>query len=182
MPPVSFKSVFIAVVLGTAIVVAALLINARRPAVETAQPSADLVRAAGKCAECHERETSAIVHQYERSRHAQKGVSCLDCHKPADGQQSMEHRGFTLAKSLTAKNCAQCHSTEYEQFARSRHAGPSWASVRGAADFSPEQLALGERFHPGWIQRAAHPVGVMEGEAAVSGGCDSCHSIGKPNA
>lgn len=182
MPSVSFKSVFIAVFLGTAIVVAALLVNNRRPAVETAQPTADLVRASGKCAECHARETSAIVHQFERSKHAAKGVTCLDCHKPAEGQQSMDHRGFTLAKGLTSKNCAQCHATEYEQFARSRHAGPSWAAVRGTSGFTPEQIEFGERFHPGWIKRPEHPVGTMEGEAAMVGGCDACHSVGKPNA
>ncbi|MFY0581216.1 multiheme c-type cytochrome [Cystobacter fuscus] len=182
MPSVSFKSVFIAVLLGTAIIVAALLVNSRRPSVETAQPSADLVRATGKCAECHARETSAVVHQFERSRHAERGVNCLDCHKPVEGQQPMEHRGFTLARSLTAKNCAQCHATEYEQYERSRHAGPSWAAVRGTQGFSPEQIALGERFHPGWIKRPAHPVGVLEGEAATIGGCDACHDIGKPNA
>ncbi|MBF5045384.1 MULTISPECIES: multiheme c-type cytochrome [Myxococcaceae] len=182
MPAVSFKSVFIAVVLGTAIVVAALLINAKRPPVETAQPSAELVRATGKCAECHRRETSAVVHQFERSQHAVKGINCLDCHKPAEGQEAMEHRGFTLAKHLTAKNCAQCHTTEYEQFARSRHAGPSWAAVRGTEGFSPEQIALGEKFHPGWIKRPTHPVGVAEGESAMAGGCDACHAIGKPNA
>ncbi len=145
MPPVSFKSVFIAVVLGTAIIVAALLINARRPAVETAQPSADLVRAAGKCAECHRRETSAIVDQYERSKHAVKGVNCLDCHRPAPGQEGMDHRGFQIAKTLTAKNCAQCHAGEYDQFTRSRHAAPSWAAVNGPNDFTPDQLALGEK-------------------------------------
>lgn len=177
-----FKSIIIAVVLGTAIVVAALVLNSRRPAVERNQPSAELVRATGKCAECHARETSAIVHEFETSRHAQKGVTCLDCHRPAEGQPPLDHRGFVIAKGLTAKNCAQCHATEYEQFARSRHAGPAWAAIGGAADFSPEQKALGERYHPGWIDRSANPVGAAEGEAAVIGGCNSCHSIGRPNA
>ncbi|MDF2696833.1 MAG: Hydroxylamine oxidoreductase, partial [Labilithrix sp.] len=162
----SFRSIFITVVIGTALVVGAFLINQRRPAVERSQPTPALVLATGKCAECHRRETSAIIDQYERSRHAEKGVNCLDCHKPQDGQPSMEHRGFTIAKSLTAKNCAQCHATEYEQFARSRHAAPAWASVNGAKDMSPEQRALGEKYHPTWVDRPPMAIGVLEGQSA----------------
>lgn len=176
-----FRSVVVAVVLGTALVVAAFLIHRRRPAVERNQPTPALVLATGKCAECHRRETSAVLAQYERSKHATKGVNCLDCHRPLDGQASMEHRGFTIAKALTAKNCAQCHTTEYEQFARSRHAAPSWAAVNGAKDMSPEQRALGERHHPGWVERPPMAIGALEGPAAVTNGCNACHAIGKPN-
>lgn len=178
----SFRAVFIAVVVGTALVVAAFLVNQRRPAVERHQPTAAAVTATGKCAECHRHETSAIVHQFESSKHAAKGVSCLDCHKPAEGQVSADHRGFTISKSLTAKNCAGCHATEYEQFARSRHAAPSWASVNGSKDMSPEQRALGERYHPGWVDRAPMSIGMLEGPAALTSGCNACHAIGKPNA
>jgi hypothetical protein len=179
---VSFRSIFIAVVIGTALVLAAFLINQRRPAVERNQPTAALVSATGKCAECHRRETSAIIDQFERSKHAAKGVTCLDCHHAAEGQPTMEHRGFTIAKSLTAKNCAQCHATEYDQFARSRHAAPAWASVNGAKDMSPEQRALGERHHPGWVDRAPMSIGALEGPSALESGCNTCHAIGKPNA
>ena len=66
----TFRSVFVAVFLGVALILAAMLFNARRPAVETDQPGADFVRATGKCAACHRHETSAVVHQYERSRHS----------------------------------------------------------------------------------------------------------------
>lgn len=177
----AFRSVFIAVFLGTALIVAALLINARRPSRERDQPSPALVAATGKCAECHRKATPAVVVQFERSHHAQKGVNCLDCHKPAAGQESLSHNGFTIARRLTAKNCAECHAREYEQFARSRHAGPSWAAVNGAKDFSKEQLELGERFHPGTINRPPMAIGAAEGAAAVVSGCNACHAVGKPN-
>ncbi len=177
-----FRSVLIAVVLGTALVVAAFLVNRQRPAVERSQPTAALVEATGKCAECHRRETSAIIAQYERSKHAQKGINCLECHRPLDGQPSMEHRGFTIAKELTAKNCAQCHATEYDQFARSRHAAPSWAAVNGAKDMTPEQVALGEQYHKGWVNRPPMTIGMLEGPSALTSGCNACHAIGKPNA
>ena len=59
----SFKSIFISVFLGTALIVTALIFNAKRPSTETSQPSPDFVRATGKCATCHRRETSSIIHQ-----------------------------------------------------------------------------------------------------------------------
>jgi hypothetical protein len=178
----SFKSVFIAVFLGTALIVAAMLVHGRRPSIERSQPTAALVEATGKCAECHRRETSAIVHQFERSKHAAKGVNCLDCHRPAEGQASVDHRGFVIAKALTSKNCAQCHATEYEQFARSRHAGPSWAAIHGSKGFSPAQIEAGERWHKGWIERPPMSIGELEGGAAIVSGCDACHAVGRPNA
>lgn len=94
----------------------------------------------------------------------------------------MEHRGFTIAKSLTAKNCAQCHATEYEQLARSRHAAPSWAAVNGAKDMTPEQRDLGERYHKGSVDRPPMTIGPLERPAALASGCNACRAIGKPNA
>jgi len=90
----SFTGVFIAVVIAAAIVVAAFILNSRRPRVEVEQPSPANIRASGKCAECHSRETPAIVHEYEMSKHGDK-------------QEKFDHRGFVLAKSLTAGNCAR---------------------------------------------------------------------------
>jgi hypothetical protein len=177
-----YRTVFAAVALGTALIVAALLVNARRPRSDREQPSPALVEATGKCAECHRHETPAIIDQYERSKHAIKGVNCLDCHRPAPGQQSVDHNGFTIAKQLTSKSCAACHATEYDQFARSRHAGPAWAAVNGPRDFSSEQLAAGEKWHPGWVNRPGNPIGPIEGPAALSSGCNACHAVGRPNA
>lgn len=177
----SFRGVFIAVVLGTALVVAAFMINARRPPSEVAHPTAALVRATGKCAECHRRETSAVVHEFEMSRHNASGINCLECHRVVEGQESLEHRGFTIAKTVTAANCKQCHETEYQQFLRSRHAAPAWASVAGAGDFSPQQIAFSEQFHKGAVNRKAMAITEMEGPLAVSKGCYKCHEVGRPN-
>lgn len=173
---------FIAVFLGTCLIVVALIFNANRPATDTNQPSPDFVRATGKCATCHRRETSAVVHQFERSEHAKHGVSCLDCHRVLDGQAQQAHRGFTIAKNLTAKNCSECHSTEYTQFLRSRHAAPAWAAVSGARDFTAEQIAFAEKYHKGAVARPANRLAIAEGESAINVGCLGCHDIGKPNA
>lgn len=177
----SFKTVFIAVFLGTSLIVIALIFNANRPTTDTSQPSPDFVRATGKCATCHRRETSAVVHQFERSEHAKHGVSCLDCHRGVDGQEQQAHRGFTIAKHLTSKNCSECHSTEYTQFLRSRHAAPAWAAVSGARDFTAEQIAFAEKYHEGAVNRPANPLAIAEGESAINVGCLGCHDIGKPN-
>ena len=177
-----FKLVFAAVALGLALVVGALLVDRARPRSGIDQPSPVLVEASGKCAECHRHGTPAIIDQYERSKHAAQGVNCLDCHRAIDGQPAQDHNGFTIAKTLTAKNCAQCHAGEYDQFTRSRHAGPAWAAVNGTAGFSAAQIASGERWHPGWVNRPANDIATLEGNAATASGCNACHAIGKPNA
>jgi hydroxylamine dehydrogenase len=177
----SFRSVFIAISISFALVLAAFLINRARPRVETEQPRADYVRASGKCAECHARTQYSIVHEYEMSKHAQKGINCLDCHQPADGQKGKEHNGFTVVSSLTAGNCRRCHEDIYQQFLRSRHAAVSWAAVRGDKAFTTEQVKFAETYQPGGVKRPPHPFTTLEGPSAMTSGCEQCHSIGKPN-
>ncbi len=177
----SFRSVFVAVVIGTALLVGAFMINWYRPRVVTEQPTADLIRASGKCAECHANLQYSVVHEYELSRHAKKGVNCLECHQPAHGQDPVDHHGFTIAKGLTAANCRSCHEPVYQQFLRSRHAGPSWAAVYGKEPFTADQVQFWEQFHPGSMDRPANPLVGLEGSSAAVSGCASCHAVGKPN-
>jgi hydroxylamine dehydrogenase len=177
----SFRNVFIAVVIGAALLVAAFMINQYRPPVVTEQPTASFVRASGKCAECHSNQQYSLVHEYELSAHARKGINCLDCHRPAERQSSTEHHGFVIATHLTAANCRSCHEAVYGQFLRSRHAAPSWAAVYGEKGLTTDQVAYSERFHPGGTKRAANPLVALEGQPAVAGGCASCHAVGRPN-
>lgn len=178
---VTFKNIFFAIFLGSAMIVAAFVVNNKRPEGEVTLRSAAEVRATGKCAECHRRETSAVVHQFETSRHAAINVSCFSCHAPQEGQQTKTHSGFTLTAKVTAKNCAQCHATEYDQFLKSRHAAPAWAAVTGAEGFSDEQIAFAEKYHPGTIERAPNALAIAEGDGVLTNGCQGCHSVGKPN-
>src|SRR5262245_8078573 len=177
----SFRPVFIAVVVAFALIVSAFLLNRARPRVETEQPSADFVRASGKCAECHTQQQYSIVHEYEMSVHAQKGVNCLDCHQPATGQAQKDHHGFTVSTTLTAGNCRSCHDSIYQEFLRSRHAAPSWAAVYGQEGLKPEQVASSEQYQPGGTRRPAHPLTLVEGASATTSGCSQCHSVGRPN-
>jgi hydroxylamine dehydrogenase len=177
----SFRGVFIAVFLGTALIISAFMINARRPRIETDQPGAAFVRATGKCAECHRRETSSIVHEYEMSRHSTSGVSCLDCHQAVKGQEPVAHRGFTISTKVTAASCSQCHRDEYQQYLRSRHAAPAWAAVAGKQEFTAAQVAFSETYHKGAVDRPPHPLIAQEGAAASVKGCQKCHDVGQPN-
>ena len=178
----SFRPVFIAVVIAFGLIVAAFLINRARPKTETGGPSSEFVRASGKCAECHSRTQYSIVHEYEMSRHAQKGVNCLDCHQAAAGQDKKDHHGFVIASvRLTAGNCRSCHEQIYQQFLHSRHAATSWAAIYGEKGLTPEQVSFSETYQPCGTKRPPHPFTQLEGPSAMISGCEQCHSIGKPN-
>jgi hypothetical protein len=178
----NFRAVFIAITIATAMIVAAYLVNSRRPRVIVEQPSAAFVRASGKCAECHLNTQYSIVHEFEMSAHARKGINCLDCHQVAPGQGGTNHNGFVINMGVTPANCRTCHEAIYQQFLRSRHAASSWAAVSGDKDFTAEQVAFAEQFQPGGIKRPANALVALEGTAATKSGCVSCHSVGRPNA
>jgi len=116
----SFRSVFIALTIGFALILGAFLVQRARPRVETDQPNADFVKATGKCAECHSRQQYSIVHEYAMSKHAAKSVNCLDCHQPQKGQDAdrQDHNGFVITARITPANCRTCHEQIYEDFAR----------------------------------------------------------------
>ena len=46
---------------------------------------------------------------------------------------------------------------------------------------SPEQIAFGERQHPGAVDRPANALAGLEGAAATETGCLGCHEIGRPH-
>ncbi len=178
----NFRFVFIALTIAGALIVGAFALNSRRPAAVLDQPTASLVRASGKCAECHSNQQYSIVHEYELSKHAEKHVNCLECHSAAKGQESKPHHGFEINTKVTAANCRSCHESIYQQFLRSRHAAPSWAAVFGGEPFTAEQVAFSEQFHPKSVKRSANALAMLEGKSAIQSGCVSCHSVGKPNA
>lgn len=75
------------------------------------------------CIDCHRSTSPALVMEWERSRHAQAGIGCLDCHSANEGDvDAWMHRGARIATLVTPKDCAQCHETEAVEFSRSHHA------------------------------------------------------------
>ena len=123
-----------------------------------------------------------MIHEFEMSRHNEKGVNCLDCHQPSKGQEPLDHKGFTITKKLSSANCQGCHPQQYDQYLKSRHAAPAWAAVTGPDDFTAEQIAFSEAIHKGAVDRPANALAGVEGVAAVNKGCRQCHDVGKPNA
>lgn len=177
-----FRPVFIAIVIAFALILGAFLIQRARPRVELDQPNAAFVRATGKCAECHSRMQYSVVHEFEMSKHGANGVTCLDCHQPAQAQQKKEHNGFIITTQMTAGNCRSCHDQIYQEFLRSRHAAPAWSAVFGEKGLSPEQVAFSEQYNPGHVKRPANALAQVEGPTPISAGCVQCHSVGRPNA
>ena len=140
-----FRPVFIAIVIAFALILGAF------------------VRATGKCAECHSRMQYSVVHEFEMSKHGANGVTCLDCHQPAQAQQKKEHNGFIITTQMTAGNCRSCHDQIYQEFLRSRHAAPAWSAVFGEKGLSPEQVAFSEQYNPGHVKRPANALAQVEG-------------------
>lgn len=178
-----FRNIFVALIIAFGLIVSAFLVQRARPRIEVDQPNVAFVKATGKCAECHARQQYSIVHEYEMSKHAAQGVSCLDCHQPQQGQDKdkLNHEGFVITAHLTPANCKSCHAQIYQEFVRSRHAAPSWAAVFGAEGLTAEQADFAEKLHPGYVKRPANALVKLEGATSVAGGCAQCHSIGKPH-
>lgn len=82
------------------------------------------VRAAGdECADCHRKQSAALVMQWEGSRHAELGLGCIACHQAEEGEpDAWKHHGAWISALVTPKDCSRCHGSEHDQFTRSHHA------------------------------------------------------------
>ena len=75
------------------------------------------------CADCHRKNSPALVMEWERSVHFQRSVGCLDCHASGKGKPgAWLHEGFFVSVLVTPKDCSQCHEEEFKEFSRSHHA------------------------------------------------------------
>lgn len=144
---------------------------------------------ADRCAACHKRVTPDIVEQYSKSTMARSGVSCTDCHVvDKSNPMGKDHQGFFITSAPTPRQCANCHPAETKQFDHSRHGAPAWIALSGLSDFSSEQKKLIEeipevnRDANGIITATRNSLFDIEGPSVTPAACQSCHSIGKPNA
>ncbi len=176
------KILAFAAVLTAVILVGVNFVYQKRPAVQTSRLSPEEVSGSGRCIECHARETGAITVQFEDSKHAKVGVTCLDCHKPLPKQDKLEHHGFEVVHEVTAGNCQGCHSTQYKEMMRSRHGAPAFAAVMGGEVFKGLRDAEPAfQFHKAAMNRGPNKLAILEGTGTRDTGCISCHSIGQPN-
>ena len=103
------------IVVGLAIAISAF------PAAFAAE---DLDAAARQCVNCHTKNSPAIVADWEASRHAEVGVSCLDCHVVSEdspmGTAHPRSEGKVTAL-VPASVCGSCHAQQVEEFNASGH-------------------------------------------------------------
>jgi predicted CxxxxCH...CXXCH cytochrome family protein len=114
--------------------------------------------AAEDCVECHRQQSAALVMEWERSLHAAEGVSCIDCHGAAAGENdAWRHEGEWVSTLVTPKDCGVCHQDQVEQFSVSHHA-------RGGEILASLDNILAERV-----------AGMPGNNADAVNGCWQCH-------
>jgi ssDNA-binding Zn-finger/Zn-ribbon topoisomerase 1 len=125
------------------------------------KPFKHLSKESATCASCHRNEHRSIYQQWGRSKHFGANVGCYECHKAdASDPDAIRHKGFQIAVIVSPKDCAQCHSTEVEQFSKSHHAKA--AEILGSLD-----NVLAEVVEGAMVFHGQSPVAVN--------GCWQCH-------
>jgi len=110
--------------------------------------------AGDRCLACHKEKTPGLFGQWNGSKHAAGGVTCLECHQAAQTDaDAFMHEGTLVATLVTPKDCAGCHPDEAAQVQASYHAT--------AGEILESQDAY-----------LAHVAG---GEPAAITGCENCH-------
>ena len=75
------------------------------------------------CVDCHTKDSPALVMEWEISSHARVGIGCIECHSANEGDiDGWMHEGALISALVTPKDCAECHTKEYEEFSSSHHA------------------------------------------------------------
>jgi len=87
----------------------------------------------GDCLACHQKETRGIFLAWVNSKHAQKGVDCITCHKTT--------RRLKPKNRPSNPRCVEVHSARYDQFQQGRHS-VSWDRIKGHPQYQalPEPL------------------------------------------
>jgi hypothetical protein len=143
-----------------------------------------------RCAACHQRVTPGIVDQWAESVHARRGVTCRSCHVvDEDNPLGQPHVGRQVASIVTPRVCGECHANAVQEFARSGHSLPAWASLTGTRDFedNPTLMALWNRWGDESllaerrILQTRTSLHDIEGPEITALACAQCHAIGRPN-
>ncbi len=102
--------------------------RAPQPTVAAAPHAQGLTPEAKACIDCHAKETPGIVNDWDHSKHAQAGVTCLDCHETTPDSPMLlkdikghENVKASLSMLVPPSTCAKCHPNEVKQFDASGH-------------------------------------------------------------
>ena len=108
----------------------------------------------GECLACHQKETRGIFQAWVNSKHAQKGIDCISCHK--------NHEEAKPKKSaVEPETCGKCHQEKLRQFQQGRH----FTSWKGMVDH-PQYQALPDPLKKAFCERCHH----------IQFKCNSCHT------
>ena len=150
----SFRGVFIAVVLSTAMIVSAFMLQSRRPRIEVNRTTAGPGRGhrqvrrvppprdLGGGARVRDEPAQRRGRELPRLPSALQGAG-------AAGPQGLHHHQEAVAPPIAWAAIPTSTSSTCE----SRHAAPAWAAVTGKQDFTAEQVAFAEKIHKGAVDR-----------------------------
>jgi hypothetical protein len=128
-----------------------------------------------RCVECHTSTTPGIIEHWRGSKHALKGVGCVDCHQAEKGDvDGWNHEGAFIAAIVTPRDCARCHVKEAEQFARSHHS--KGGDILASLDNFLAETVEGSRvlFDP-HSPLPGKAITKVNGMASAFSGCQQCH-------
>ncbi|MBI5068247.1 MAG: hydroxylamine oxidoreductase [Deltaproteobacteria bacterium] len=166
-----------ALVLSLAVFAAPALAAPPRPPARSATRTAARLSAGSRaCVECHTGLTAGIVEHWRGSRHAEKGVGCLECHQASKAAaDAWEHGGAWVHTVVTPRDCARCHATEAKEFGASHHAKAG--NILASLDNYLAETVEGARepFDPHARTPGRDLPARVNGLASAQQGCQQCH-------
>ncbi len=117
-----------------------------------------------KCVDCHTVKSPSLVEQWRDSKHALRGVGCMECHQAEKSDvDAWEHEGASIAVIVSPKDCAKCHIKENQQFQASHHADAG--KILGSLDNVLAEVVEGD----------THQFSFNGQSPAAINGCWQCH-------
>ncbi len=116
------------------------------------------------CIQCHRKNNPSMVKEWEKSRMANSGMGCVDCH----GRAHSNEKNVDKAVMPSIKECGGCHKKQAEGFTMGKH---------GKAEEALYVSAMGKKVKtqsPAIFERSC---ATCHNEICKDGGqCDACHS------
>ena len=128
-----------------------------------------------RCVDCHVNVTPGIIEHWNGSKHALKGVGCVECHNAEPGDvDGWNHEGTSIAVVVTPLDCGRCHNKEAGEFASSHHskAGNILASLD---NFLAEQVEGSRSMFDPHSPLPGKAIAQVNGMASAFSGCQQCH-------
>jgi hydroxylamine dehydrogenase len=140
-----------------------------------AKPHINVPAASKACVDCHLQSTPGLVAHWTGSKHAERGVGCLECHEAQKGEvDGFDHYGPHIATVVTPSDCARCHADVAAEFGRSHHA--KGGNILASLDNFLAEVVEGNR---GPIAlNSPTPGRAFEhanGMSSANTGCQQCH-------